>query len=92
MCWGNTKRQVLSLLASLLSWLSSSFPLLRRGVYTFVGQRHGADGSVLVEMNGGFRALQVKEVNVSAVHSNKIVHGMWPRACHNASRFKTPVI
>lgn len=28
-------------------------------------QRHGAEGQVLVEMNGGFRALQLKEVNVS---------------------------
>ncbi|CAM9120662.1 unnamed protein product [Ectocarpus sp. 8 AP-2014] len=28
-----------------------------------VGTRHGTDGQVLVDMNGGFRALQLKEVN-----------------------------
>lgn len=28
-------------------------------------QRHGADGHLLIEMNGGFRALQLKKINVS---------------------------
>lgn len=45
------------------SWVPAQLLLL---LLSFpLTQRHGADGHVLVEMNGGFRALQLKKAKVS---------------------------
>lgn len=49
-------------------------------------QRHGADGHVLVEMNGGFRALQLKETNVSVSICRKLDYYFVPSIVRRRSR------